>query len=100
MRIVPKTLDDWIGLTILPFKTFVILGFMLFVLLLIFDRSLLFPRHGVGAYMGYALGFGYLICVPCLLLGALIQSLFCERGAATSTLVFFTLAFLFLLMLK
>jgi hypothetical protein len=86
----PKARDEWIALALFPFKAYVVVAFPFYIL---FDA--LTPR----VFMEYsptltAIFFGYVLCVPILLFGALLQSIVCSRGAATRTVLVVVYCFL------
>ena len=86
MSILPKTRDDWIALTLFPFKAWVVIAFPLYL----FFHSYAVAQHvryGTGAF-GEAVIGGYMFSVIVLLFGALIQSTVCRRGAATRTVLY------------
>jgi len=82
MSIFPKTRDDWIAAPLLPFKAWVLLGYALFFIL----RP--FVTHRVAWGMGFWVTNGYVLSVGVLLIGALVQSIVCSRGAATRTILY------------
>jgi hypothetical protein len=75
MQIAPHTKDEWIAFALFPFKVFTV-AFLL--ILGCAPRSEFLP----------AVAFAFVLCLPVLLLGALIQGIFCERGSASRTLIF------------
>jgi hypothetical protein len=86
MNILPKTRDEWIGLPLFPFKAWVAIAFLFYL----FARALVFgqyARHGTGEFSQIVM-LGYMVSVPVLLFGALIQSLICDHGAATRTALY------------
>jgi hypothetical protein len=81
MRIFPKSRDEWVALPLFPFKVWVVTAFPFYLLM----QSLATAQHvryGTGVF-GERVIFGYMVSVLVLLLGALFQSIICERGAAT-----------------
>ncbi len=86
MSILPKTRDGWIALPLFPFKAWVLLAFPLYLLWGAYARARQ-VRYATGALGDTVLG-GYLLSVAVLLLGALVQSIFCSRGEATRTTVY------------
>jgi hypothetical protein len=90
---VPTTIDGWITLCVLPFKTCVAATFPV---VWIFEKVLSYTSY----YRPYGRVFGlsydlifqfYLISLLALLFGAVIQGIFCHTGRATVTLRFFLL---------
>ena len=79
MQIAPHTKDEWIALLLLPAKVF--LGVTL--LWMISGYS-----FGATPEANRVLGVCFVLCVPFLLFGALVQSIFCRRGSASQTLLF------------
>jgi hypothetical protein len=95
MKVLPGTRDEWVALVIFPFKGYVAMG----VPVLLVGRFW-FRRHNP-PYIRcpeatYGVCQGYFLCVVALLLGALVQAMFCRRGDATRTLLFLGLALLIL----
>jgi hypothetical protein len=91
LKRIPATIDEWITLCILPFKTCVVTTFPL---IWIFEKILAHTTY----YQPYRRSFGlsyqllfecYLISLLALLFGAVIQGLFCKPGRVTTTLRFF-----------
>ena len=82
MSILPKTRDEWIAAPLLPFKAWVLLGYALYFIL----RS--FVTRPIARGMGFWVINGYVMSVGVLLIGALIQSIVCSRGAATRTILY------------
>jgi Putative addiction module component len=80
MSILPKTRDEWIAAPLLLFKAWVLLGYVLYFIF----RSLVTPRVAGG--MGFWVINGYVLSVGVLLIGALVQSIVCSRGAAMRTI--------------
>ena len=86
MSIFPKTRDEWIALPLFPFKVWVLTAFPSYL----FMRSLAISQHvryGTGAF-GEKVISGYMLSVIVLLIGALIQSVICKRGAAIGTALY------------
>ncbi len=82
MSILPKTRDEWIAAPLLPFKAWVLLGYPLYFIF----RSLVAQRLAEGT--GFWVINGYVLSVGVLLIGALIQSIVCSRGAATRSILY------------
>jgi hypothetical protein len=82
MSILPKTRDEWIAAPLLPFKAWVLFGYPLYFIF----RS--FVAQRVGGGMGFWVINGYVLSVGALIIGALIQSIVCSRGAATRTILY------------
>jgi hypothetical protein len=86
MSVFPKTRDEWIALPLFPFKAWVLAAFPFYL----FVRSYAVAQHvryGTGE-LGEAVIGGYMLSVVVLLMGALIQSIVCTRGAATRTALY------------
>lgn len=81
MQIAPHGKDEWIAAVLLPAKVF----FAAFLFLSFLD----FPINDAPQGTGKVLGVCFMSSPPILILGALVQSIFCKRGAATKTLLFF-----------
>jgi hypothetical protein len=82
MSIFPKTRDEWIAVPLLPPKAWVLFAYPLYFIL----RS--FVAQRVAGGMGFLIVYGYVRSVGVLLIGALIQSIVCSRGAATRTILY------------
>jgi hypothetical protein len=82
MNIFPKTRDEWIAAPLFLFKAWVLLAYPLFFIL----RS--FVAHRAAGGMGFWVINGYVLSVGVLLMGALVQSIVCSRGAATRTILY------------
>jgi len=94
MKIAPQTKDEWIGFCLLPAKVFYLAFFFI----------------GFLASSRYSFEFRSPICEailkPCLflsgpflLLGALVQAIFCKRGSASRTLLFLLAGYAFLFLM-
>ncbi len=88
----PETKDDWIALVLLPFKTCIVVTFPM---IWVFGKIIsYFHLYGRTFWLSYELIIQcYLISLLALLVGALLQSIFCRAGRATTTLGFFLLGF-------
>src|SRR4051812_11408460 len=84
MSIFPKSRDEWIALPLFPFKAWIVTAWPLY---LIFRACITDSRHDIHLD-GHCAIAGYFYSVPVLLLGALIQSIFCQRGMATQTALY------------
>lgn len=82
MSILPKTRDEWIAVPLLPFKAWVLLGYPVYFIF----REFVAPRVAGG--MAFLVINVYVLSVGALLVGALIQSIVCSRGAATRTILY------------
>jgi hypothetical protein len=94
LRVLPHARDEWIALPLFPFKAWVLIAFPFYL----YFRSYAAAQHvryGTGALVE-AMIQGYMLSIPVLLLGALIQSIICKRGAAIRTALY-ALASIFLL---
>jgi len=80
MKLLPHTKDEWIGFVLLPAKVF----YVAFVIVAISRTTYEFRWPAVGLYIGPC----FYLSGPFLLFGALVQSIFCQRGAASHTLLF------------
>ncbi len=86
MSILPKNRDGWIALPLFPFKAWVLLAFPFYLL---WGACAHAQRvHYATGALGDAVIGGYILSVAVLLLGALVQSIFCSRGAATRTALY------------
>ena len=86
MSVLPKTRDEWIAIPLFPFKAWVLSAFPFYLLVHSYAVAQ-HVRYGTGA-LGEAVIGGYMLSVVVLLIGALIQSIICRRGAATRTLLY------------
>jgi len=84
MSIFPKSRDEWISLPLFPFKAWVVAAWPLYLL---FSACVTGSRHDIQLVGNCAIA-GYFYSVPVLLLGALIQSIFCRRGLAARTALY------------
>ncbi len=91
LKPVPTTIDGWITVCVLPFKTCIVATFPM---IWIFEKFISNFSH-FRPY-GRTLGLSYEPLVECflisllgLLIGAFLQALFCRAGRATVTLRFF-----------
>jgi hypothetical protein len=82
MSIFPKTREEWIAAPLFPFKAWMLLGYPLYFIW----RSCLGLRGIMGIWQ--LVIDGYVLAIGALLLGALIQSIVCSRGAATRTILY------------
>lgn len=83
LTILPKSKDEWIALAVFPFKVWVLVALPFFTFFSAYV-SAEHVRYGTTA-LGEAVISGYMLSILALLAGAVIQSIFCERGAATRT---------------
>jgi hypothetical protein len=86
MSIFPKTRDEWIALPLFPFKAWVVVAFPFYLAVHEYAAAQ-HVRYGTGG-LGEAVIGGYMFSIIVLLLGALIQSIICSRGAATRTVLY------------
>ena len=95
LKTFPESMDGWIALCLLPFKTCVVATFPI---IWAFEKiNSFFQPYGKTSWPSFELVFQcYLISLLALLLGALVQAIFCRAGRATTTLRFFTLGFVLL----
>ena len=80
MQLAPHTKDEWINFVLLPAKVFLVA----FVLILSSPRTYIAFSPAVEQYISPC----FYLSGPFLLLGALVQSIFCRRGSASHTLLF------------
>lgn len=95
MNICPTTADDWLALVFFPFKAYVLMAF-----------PFLWVCHAIGTlYFSLAprlnnfaaaapISAGYALCLPVLLIGALLQALISKQGRSTQTVIVFLLGLL------
>jgi hypothetical protein len=91
MKLFPKGRDGWIGFLLFPFKTFVVAAPIVCHLLSLYVNGSWHSRYGADVLIS-----GLVLCIPILLLGALLQAAACKRGESLKTLVFVGIAFLIL----
>ena len=101
LRVLPDSLDGWIALGLLPFKTCIVATFpIIWIFEKIASHSSSFRPYGRTLGLSYESIFQiYLISLLALFLGALLQSIFCGAGRATTTLRFFLLGLILPLVL-
>jgi hypothetical protein len=85
MSILPKTRDEWVAAPLFPFKAWMLAGYPVYFIF----RSYV-ARHVLDGTRGFwqLVVAGYELSVVALLIGALIQSIVCSRGAATRTILY------------
>jgi len=95
LKPLPATADEWITCCLLPFKTCVVATFpMIWTFGKIISH---FHPHGRSFSPSFEPVFQcFLISLLALLLGALLQAIFCRAGRATTTLRFFLLGLVLL----
>src|SRR5262249_26367642 len=86
MTILPKTRDEWIALPLFPFKAWILTALPFYSAFSSYTTAE-HVRYGTGSLGEVVIG-GYMLSVPVLLIGALIQSIVCRRGAATRTVLY------------
>ena len=98
LKTFPESLDGWIALCLLPFKTYIMVTIpIIFISLKICARF--YPlRRGTLESGGIFLE-GYLLSFLVLLIGALLQALICRAGRATQTLGIFLLGIIYFFVL-
>ncbi|HEY4415035.1 MAG TPA: hypothetical protein VGO57_05020 [Verrucomicrobiae bacterium] len=98
LQTAPTTADEWITFGVLPFKTCVVITFPLIWLFnTIISHSSNFPYYSRAGGLSYQFLYEcYFISLLGLLIGALLQSLFCPAGRVTVTLRFFLLGLILL----
>ena len=101
LKLIPATVDQWITFCVLPFKTCIVATFpMIWIFEKILAHTSFFRPYRRVFGLSYDLIFKcYLISLLALLLGALLQAIFCEAGRATITLRFFLLGSVILFVL-
>jgi hypothetical protein len=82
----PKTKDEWIALPLFPFKAWVVIAFPFYFFVGGYALGQ-YGRYGTGEFGMMAMP-GYMVSVPVLSLGALIQCNFSERGEAAKTALY------------
>jgi hypothetical protein len=87
MRALPKSRDEWVALPLFPFKAWVVTAWPFYLVFHAFSASQFSTRYNTGV-LGEAVIGGYFLSVAVLLIGALIQSIVCGRGAAKRTLLY------------
>ncbi len=92
MRFVPKSRDEWVAFALLPFKVLVVAVPMWQMAANIGIPDRLTHQYFGGHFLTSGLA---LLCLPALLLGALVQAAFCSRGQVWWTLGFLGFGFLF-----
>ena len=80
MQIAPHTKEQWFDLVLLPAKVFLVVAIVVLILRL--------RLQGLTPSANQVIGCCFLLSGPFLLLGALLQSIFCQRGSASRTLIF------------
>jgi hypothetical protein len=86
MNILPKGRDQWIALTLFPFKAWVLIAFP-FCLYVANYATVQHVRYGAFGLFLVVLA-GYKFSAVVLLLGGLVQSMICSRKAAIWTAIF------------
>ncbi len=100
LRTFPSTPDAWVALVLFPFKVFVLMA----IPFLWGYCSLMRWVEPRSAYLRFreatfAISGVYILCLGILLLGALVQALFCHRGRSTQTVCVFVVGFILMWML-
>jgi hypothetical protein len=94
MKTFPSTKDEQLALVVFPFKVYIILAYP-FLMVCIKVRSLfeqprfLYLLRNPAHEATYAVSTVYFLCLVVLLVGALVQSICCQRGRALQTIGFF-----------
>ena len=93
LKPVPTTVDEWVTLCVLLFKICIVATIpMIWIFEKIVSHSTHFRSYGRTSGLSYELLLQcYLISLLALLLGAMVQGVFCRTGRATTTLRFFLL---------
>jgi len=98
LKTFPESMDGWIALCLLPFKTYIIVA-LPFSLVCVKVFSFFHPARRDYWELEDLLEVGYFISVVLLLPGALLQALVCRSGRASQTMFIFLLGVLILLLL-
>jgi hypothetical protein len=99
MKICPATFDDWVALSLFPFKTYVFMAVPFLWSCHFFYSVFSGDHHRMrGSDAFFFILNGYLLSFLVLLIGALFQALFSNRGRATQTLLVFFLGLIMILM--
>lgn len=95
MKACPTSVDDWFAFLFFPFKAYVLLAFPFLWICHALGplNSASFPRLSSFA-ASTPIFSGYALCLPVLLIGALLQALFSKRGRSTQTVLVFLLGLL------
>jgi hypothetical protein len=90
MRVCPSTADDWFAVVLLPFKVYALTALPLLRICYWLSKLLLSIPTRSGYYEAVRMvSAGYSLCLPVLLLGALLQAMFSSRGRSTQTVLVF-----------
>jgi len=96
MRVLPDSGDAWVALSLFPFKLYVVMAMPFLWLarraMRIIEPQLAYLRFPEATF---AISEGYVLCLGILLIGALVQALFGQRGRSTQTVLVFLLGVLF-----
>jgi hypothetical protein len=85
MKTLPTTKDEWIGAVLFPFKVYVVSGAP-FLKICYWLKDKVQPHfYGYPEEADFCVSAGYVLCLTVLLLGALVQGIFCQRRAAAIT---------------
>ena len=87
VKFLPKGRDQWIGFLLLPFKVCVVAAPILGHLLSLYYRGRWYSGTASNSTV-----IGLMLCIPFLLVGALIQAVVCKRGQSLKTVAFVAVA--------
>lgn len=101
LRRCPSTGDEWVKLSLFPFKLYVLMA-VPFLWLSGLVAGLVEPGFADldRTQVTFAISAGYLLCLAVLLFGALVQALFSRRGRSSQTVFVFVVGVVFFNMLK
>ncbi len=88
LRTFPSTTDEWVAVVVFPFKAYVLLSYPFLVTCIVLMRPDRYVRYTEATF---AVSQGYVLCLAILLFGSLVQAVFCQRGRASQTIIFFFL---------
>lgn len=104
MRVFPERRDAWVALTLFPFKAYVALALPFYIIFEYYAASARPSGYRSSDTSCFDVLGGYFLCIPVLLLGAIIQLLISEaRRDSANTFTFASapvLVFLFLFILS
>lgn len=101
LRTFPSTTDEWVALSLFPFKLYVLMALPFLWLSCSLTRWVE-PRFANWRFTEVTLNIseGYVLCLGILLFGALGQALGSHRGRSTQTVLVFALGVVFFWMLR
>jgi hypothetical protein len=86
MPVFPRTKDEWVAFFIFPFKTYILLSYPFSITCIALIRPYHYVRYSEATF---AVSMFFVLCLAILLISSLVQAVFCQRGRATQTMVFF-----------